>query len=231
MLGKLVPKSLQQSAARCKVLGKFWKNQSEYLRKQNHYDAVNLFYKVPLWSGSWTRVLGLWTRRFNHLAIQNDCCRYLLIWQGTVLGGIRTHDTRIFRSAAIPNLATVPLLLVPLFNRWFVVNGSSVPDPRISHSKTALKWPCVIFVTVPNHPRAVGNPDDQHHLQVHHTPSGIENRGKKVADPDFYFWIRISFCFFSLWTSFSVKSSGKTTFRTGPKDSTRIRISVSSSRS
>ena len=29
-------------------------------------------------------------------------------------GGIRTHDTRISRSAAIPNLATVQLLLVPL---------------------------------------------------------------------------------------------------------------------
>ena len=32
-------------------------------------------------------------------------------------GGIRTHETRVSRPAAIPNLATVQLLLVPLYER------------------------------------------------------------------------------------------------------------------
>jgi len=42
---------------------------------------------------------------------------------------------------------------------------------------------------------------------VHHTLRNAENRGKKVANPDFYVWIRNFFCFSSRSVSFFTKSS------------------------
>ena len=92
-------------------------------------------------------------------------------------GGIRTHETQIFRSAAIPNLATVQLLLVPLWkdvvkSRLFCQGQRSIDAPSESQTEQPL-------------PSTPGMGIDLQRLQVHHTSSRIENRGKKVANSDF----------------------------------------------
>ena len=65
-------------------------------------------------------------------------CTFVHFFKAPFKGGIRTHNLLI-RNQVLYQFATMQLLLVPLKNRWFVVSGSSVPDLKISHSKTALK--------------------------------------------------------------------------------------------
>ena len=121
------------------------------------------------------------------------------------------------KSTALPPKA----VLNPQLYEWL-----SIVRPPTARRRTGdhLQYLQVILTTTP-----VGSLGDRYHLQVHHTLQIAENRGKKVANPDFYVWIRKFFCFSSRSVSFFTKSSGKTTFKTGPKDKTRIKSSVSSS--
>jgi len=63
---------------------------------------------------------------------------------------------------------------------------------------------------------------------LYNTAYGMAFHGKKVANSQI---LRISSCFFSLSTIFSLNESGLMTFMAGPKLSILISISVSSSRS
>ena len=121
------------------------------------------------------------------------------------------------KSTALPPKA----VLNPQLYKWLSIVR---PPTARRRSGDHLHYLQVILTTTP-----VGNLGDGHHLQVHHTLQIVENRGKKVANPDFYVWIHKFFCFSSRSVSFFTKSSGKTTFKTGPKDKTRIKSSVSSS--
>ena len=152
-----------------------------------------------------------------------------LIDKAPLTGGIRTHDTRIFRSAAIP-LSYCTIAVGAFYRSMVGIDGSSIQgrSKKNLHCWLALSWPSSLFVSVIIK-TSVGGVLNYHRLQVHHTLINTKNRGKKVANPDFYVWIRKFFCFSSRCVSFFTKSSGKTTFKTGPKDKTRIKSSVSSS--
>lgn len=143
-------------------------------------------------------------------------------------GGIRTHDTRITSPLRYQTSLQYDCCWC-LYRKTIDISGSSAQSSMLlptvrRRSGDHLHYLQAIHFTTP-----VGDLGDGHRLQVHHTLQNTENRGKKVANPDFYVWIRKFFCFSSLPHSFFTKSSGKITFKTGPKDKTRIRSSVSSS--